>query len=305
MKNIKLNSLSRKQVGMHTFFAFIATLIWSSNPLVLQSLLKIPVFELATLIFLSAFLYSQVAYIMKPRSKRKNYYPRSKKMWLVGCLCMFLMQHLYTLAFHFLNPAQVELTYYLWPLFLTCFCLCAKTIRFSMIHIIALIICFLGVYICVASSLDVETLSFSITGILLAICAALSWSFYNFYCKVNSLEVKEQQSCIFAGPCALMSFLIHMFSESFVLPSTSNVIAILFLGVLTMGISLTLWNRGVLHGNFKLITLFPYCVPILSILFLVIFQKATFTPSLVIAGGLVSIGTFLPLTISKPLEAVQ
>ncbi len=165
-------------------------------------------------------------------------------------------------------------------------------------------ICSAGVYTCLSPAIasGQNLLSLAI-GSAFALSAALAWGYYSFYIKSNKIDSSEHQSGLFAGPCSIFCLVLHLLTESTVVPSLSQVAAILYLGLVIMNFSLILWNRAITHGNFKRISLFPYLTPILSIFSLVALGKVEYSNYLVISALLVSFGTLFPFLSPKSVES--
>ncbi len=303
MSNPLPNTSLSNNSSSYIFTALIVALLWALNPLSMSNLTDIPVFELSGLLFFSAFIGFCITYYTSPAKKKVALLPRNKGIWSVGLLCLFSSQCLYTYSYHFLNPEQVELIFYVWPVLLTVFCILNKTIRFSKMHLIALTLCSIGVYTCLSPSVSsTQGLMTLLTGSAVAISSALCWAFYFFYSKSNKDQATEYQSSLFSGPCAIFCIIIHLCTESTIIPTLSQLFIILFLGLVFMHFSLTLWNRAISHGNFKIVSLFPYLVPILSIFILVIAGHTEYSNRLIMAALLVCAGMLFPFLCSSQVE---
>lgn len=297
-----MDNLSRqKGSGAYTLSAFVAVCLWALSPVSIHSLSELPPFQLTSMILASSFFSFWFFRLFVPEKNKKPAYPSSKKTWVLGCTCIFLVQYLYTASFYFLAPEQAEVTYYAWPFMLTLFCVFSKISSFSIIHFASLIICFTGIYTCLSpqgSYPDQDSYSLVI-GTLLCLGGAFTWAYYSFYCKRYKHLTTDSQSSYFSGPCALIALALHLGTESFTFPTIEQVGLTFFLGTMIINISLILWKKSLRYGNFKLITLFPYLVPILSVFFLVLAGKTTLSSRLILSAVLVSLGTILPKIIKS------
>ncbi len=294
-----LQALIQKKIKLFsTIGAFLAVLVWSASPSLAHEITPLPLFERVGLSFLAAFLYAIPGLLL--RKKRKLFLPPKKTSLLAGCILIVLNHLTYCISFQFLSPSQVELIYYLWPLFFTGMLIKAKVIEWSPSHILALSICLAGVAFSgyqEGYATD-HSAAMYLLGIAFPFVSALAWASYNFYFKKNQEEAVPFQSSTFSGPACLITLFLHTQTENFVLPTNTQLFCILFMGIGVLGLSQALWLKGVSHGYLSLVSLLPYLVPILSILLLIFFGKSEPSLSLLLAGSCVSLG-FLVLSVPK------
>ncbi len=261
----------------------------------MNELVTIPIFELSALVLFASFIGFCVACYASPIKKSTLVAPRSFNIWCIGLICILLSQVLYSYAFRFLNPEQAEIIFYLWPIFLTLFCITHKLIPFSKTHLLATALCFIGVCICLNPTLSSEQDLIRLAiGLAFAIGAALTWSYYSFYCKKYAKLTTDYQSGLFAGPCSILCLLIHFCLETTVIPTLNEFFCISFMGIVVMNFSLAMWKKFICYGNFKIVSLFPYFVPIISVSVLIIAGKTDYSNRLIGSALLVSFGTLLP-----------
>jgi len=81
---------------------------------------------------------------------------------------------------------------------------------------------------------------------------------------------------------ALCSTLVYAASLPRTLPPAGALFSALYLGLVPLGLSFTLWNRAVTTGNMTLIGYLSYLTPPLAVLLAALTRGATVTPHAVI-----------------------
>ncbi len=271
----------------------LAVTLWATCPSSMSELTDIPPFELMFLVFGFSFLPGLL--ISWKKGNFSAVLPKKRRFWVIGPLCLFFNQATYCLAFRFLEPAQAELLYYLWPLFLTGLCIAVRMIQFRPMHLVSTLLAVMGIFVCCAHDCSLhDLLGANAIGISLALASGLCWAAYSFFTKLYKKDSPPFQSLMLAAPVSGMGLISHLiFEEQFVIPSMTQMLIVAFHGLVIMGLSLCIWQKALSKGKLNILSLLPYFVPVLSIFILIGFGKACFSMPLVLSGLLVTLGCSL------------
>jgi drug/metabolite transporter (DMT)-like permease len=132
-------------------------------------------------------------------------------------------------------------------------------------------------------------------GYILAFCCAFIWSGYSILSRRNR-DVPTELVAAFCLATSALSLIAHLFFETTVWPTDlSQWFAIGGLGLGPVGAACYLWDRGVKHGDIKLLGITSYAAPLLSTLLLIVAGYAEASLSLGLAA-LLSVGGALLAT---------
>jgi drug/metabolite transporter (DMT)-like permease len=280
----------------NTAFGVIAILIWSCVALLAIELTSIPPFELLACQISIAFIVTLIRYSFS--KEKKLFFNFSTKDFLIATVALIFNQACYFAAFRYSPAVQVDLINYLWPTMLILLSSFLPKEKFCFAYLLSCIVCLWGIYNLLSPS-GSEYFSYeNIFGYLLAFGAALSWTLYSLYTRYRKTS---SANCISLA-CALAAFLsiiIHFYNEKFVIPSIFEIFIIFLLGILQMGLAFYFWECSIKKGKVKVLGLTSYCIPVLSILILILFNKAEFNPQILTSTVAISLAPVIPLIKNK------
>jgi drug/metabolite transporter (DMT)-like permease len=117
-------------------------------------------------------------------------------------------------------------------------------------------------------------------GYLMALGCGLIWS--SFSVALSRLKPTRDYMPAFTALAALFSTLVYAASAPQVLPPVKALFSALYLGLVPLGLSFTLWNRAVTAGNMTLIGYLSYLTPPLAVLLAALVRGAAVTPHAVV-----------------------
>ena len=117
-------------------------------------------------------------------------------------------------------------------------------------------------------------------GYLMALGCGLIWS--SFSVALSRLKPTRDYMPAFTVLAALFSTLVYAASAPQSLPPAGALFSALYLGLVPLGLSFTLWNRAVTAGNMTLIGYLSYLTPPLAVLLAALVRGAAVTPHAVI-----------------------
>ncbi len=276
-----------------TLCGLLALIFWSLTAIVTVELYEIPTFQILFFNFLAGFIISCVW--TTGMKQWKNIAAIPGTVWVVGILGLFCNLSAYTTAFKMAPAAQVDLIYYLWPLFTICLTSVFSGQKFSPKYMIGAVLGFMGVFFLIFGEHNTIGLPReNIMGYGYAIFAALSWTGYIIFSSRHP-DVPPYTIGLCCGIAALMSLLSHRIFESHVSMTPNHWGLLLFLGSCITGTSFALWDYGVKKGNVRLLSVLSYFTPLWSIFFLVMKNRAQASIYLLISTLLVVAGSAFTL----------
>jgi drug/metabolite transporter (DMT)-like permease len=122
-------------------------------------------------------------------------------------------------------------------------------------------------------------------GYLMALGCGLIWS--SFSVALSRLKPTRDYMPAFTVLAALFSALVYAASGPQSLPPAKALFSALYLGLVPLGLSFTLWNRAVTGGNMTLIGYLSYLTPPLAVLLAALTRGAAVTPHAVIGMAVI------------------
>ncbi len=271
-----------------TLIGFGAIVLWSALALMTAASGRAPPFELAALTFA---IGGSAGLVYAAARGRLAALRQPWNVWLVGVGGLFGYHALYFAALRAAPPAQASLVAYIWPLLIVLFSAALPGERLRLKHVVGAALGFCGAALLLWGKFGDARPGF---GLLLALGCALVWSSYS----LASRFLKSAPTEAVAGFClvtAALAALCHIAFETTVWPSASSEIAaIVGLGLGPVGLAFYLWDYGVKRGDIRLLGVAAYAAPVLSTILLVLagFAPATATLGLacaaIVAGALVA-----------------
>ena len=267
-----------------TLTGLVAILFWAVLALTTALTYRIPAFELLGLTFAVATALGAVSWPFRPGAAAALRQPLP--VWILGVGGLFGYHAVYFAALKRAPPAEASLIAYLWPLLIVLFSAMLPGERLRWYHVAGAVLGFAGV---LALALGRGVAGFDAAhapGYALALACAFIWSGYS----VLSRRFKAVPTDAVVGFCAvtcLLAFACHFLTEETVRPDGTEWLAILGLGLGPVGLAFYAWDRGVKHGDIRLLGVASYATPVLSTLILVAVGFAAPTLALGLAVALI------------------
>ena len=128
-------------------------------------------------------------------------------------------------------------------------------------------------------------------GYLLALSCGLIWS--GFSVALSRLRPTRDYMPAFTALAAACSALVYAASTPQGLPTLSALLSALYLGLVPLGLSFTLWNRAVTTGNMTVIGYLSYLTPPLAVLLAALTRGAAVTPQAVVGMAVILLAAFV------------
>ena len=282
-----MNSVQTKRA---TLIGASAILLWSMLALLTTGAQGIPPFELLALTFSVASLASLTYLILRGGDSLRKLRQRPAA-WALGIFGLFGFHFFYFVALGRAPAIEASLIVYLWPLLIVLLSGVLPGVRLRWFHIVGAILGLLGAALLVTKgggfSFD---RSFAI-GYAAALGAAVTWAVYSVANRRFGDVPTEAVSGFCAGT-AILGFVFHLATETWITPQGWQWLAIIGLGLGPVGAAFFLWDYGTKNGSLQTLGALSYAGPLLSTILLVIFGRAdpTWTigvACLLIVGGAV------------------
>lgn len=260
--------------------------MWAMSACYVMTVNAIPTFEIITIAYSITFIFTAIKLSVKHQwsTIRQPWF-----LWVIGLLGVFGNDIFFVAAFKYGPPAQIDLINYLWPVFVVMFAGFLPRERFLWRHLFAALIGLMGIALLISNGQGLSGFNPKyITGYWLAFLDAIVWAIYTLAARHYNKAPIEMIG-LYCGLGALLAAGLHLVFEPTVMP-THNQWAVLFImGLTSQGFAYFLWDYGVKHGNFRLLSVLSYGNPIISIALLVFFKQSNLSVNLVLATLLVSL----------------
>ena len=254
-----------------TLIGGVAVLLWSSLALFTVLSGRIPPFQLLAMAFAVATLLGFAWSWRRRGSMRAVWlcFRQPLRVWALGIGGLFGYHFCYFLALRLAPPVEANLLNYLWPLLIVLLSALLPCHRLRWFHLVGAGLGLVGTALII---LGVETTAGQATapllGLVIAFMAALIWSSYS----VLNRRLPHVPTDTVIGFClvtALLSIPAHLLVEHTIIPTTTEWLAALALGLGPVGGAFFVWDYGTKQGDIRVLGALSYLAPLLSTLSLV------------------------------------
>lgn len=273
-----------------TLLGLGAILLWGLLALLTATTAGIPPFQLTAMTFAIGGLAGTAIVAARGKLALLRQPPRA---WALGLFGLFVYHAIYFTALKLAPPADASLIAYLWPLLIVLMSATLPGERLTLHHIAGACLGLLGVVVLALGRGSLALAPEHMTGYALAVVSALIWSSYSVLSR-RMADVPTEAVAAFCLGTALLAGLMHLISETTVIPATSTQIgAILLLGLGPVGAAFFLWDIGMKKGDLRFLGVASYATPVISTLALVLSGVAPATWSLGLACLLIAAGALV------------
>ncbi len=275
--------------GRDTLVGGTAILMWGALALLTTWSGSVPPFQLVALCFTLAALLGVVKWIVSGEDPRR-FLPCVPAVWLVGVGGLFGYHFFYFMALRNAPAVEASLIAYLWPVLIVLFSALLPGNRLRWWHLAGAFIGLAGCILLVTGGGAVAFRGEFVIGYAAAAACALTWSGYSVLSR-RFQEIPTGTVAWFCAASAVLGAVCHVAFEQTVWPQTTGEwLAVLGLGMGPVGAAFFAWDRGVKHGDIRILGVASYGAPLISTLLLIAFGKAEATwivaiACLAIVGG--------------------
>ena len=260
-------------------YALGAVLCWASLPAATGSGLEgLSVTELLFFSFVPAALYLTVQEMIISR-RRAIPWP-GLKLTTLGLAGIFGYHALYYLALDHAPLVEGAILTTTWSFWIVVFSSILDKKRLSPPVLAVALAGLAGAGLVVSGGQNLQFEARYLPGYLMALGCGLIWS--SFSVALSRLKPTFDYMPAFTVLAALFSTLVYAASAPQALPPAGALFSALYLGLVPLGLSFTLWNRAVTGGNMTLIGYLSYLTPPLAVLLAALVRGAAVTPHAVV-----------------------
>jgi drug/metabolite transporter (DMT)-like permease len=272
-----------KPIFPNTLIGYLAQLMWASLPILLIVTQHIPSFEILSIAFTISFLLTVIKLFLC------NEFYKVKQpiiIWLIGIVGIVGNECLFVTASKYAPIDHLTIIFNLWPLLLFLLSSFFLGERFSSKFLLASLICIICLLIGFANNTILSISNDAYIGYAIAFTSAFLWSIYvlsSRYCQRVPIEMVG----MYCGVGAIICGFLHFQFETTIAPSFIESNTIILMGLTTEGAAYFLWDRGIKHGNYKILCLLAYTNPVLSVILLALFGFTELTVTILLASLLI------------------
>jgi drug/metabolite transporter (DMT)-like permease len=268
-----------------TLIGFTAVLLWSLLAFLTAASGTMPAFQLTAITFAVGGLS---LLIIRPGSVKAMRQP--PKVWLLGVGGLFGYHFLYFFALRSAPPVEAGLINYLWPLLIVVFSAFLPGERLKWQHIAGCLLALAGAVLIVTKGQGLTLDPRYLPGYLAALGAALAWSTYSVLSR-RFASVSSEAITGFCLVTAALSTICHLLLEPTIWPDNPwQWVSVIALGLGPVGLAFYVWDIGVKQGDIQVLGAASYSAPLLSTLVLILTGYAQYTPLVLIACLLITLG---------------
>ncbi|OSQ37227.1 DMT family transporter [Thalassospira mesophila] len=270
-----------------TLIGTIAVLLWALLALFTTLVKSIPPFELVSLCFGVATVFSAM-WIARKGPSAFGALRQPVGAWVLSVGGLFGYHFFYFVALANAPAVDASLIAYLWPLFIVLFSAFLPGEKLRWYHVGGAL-CGLGGAALLVSKGQGFTFNPAYgAGYAAALACSILWSGYSVLNR-RYRAVPVEAVCGFCGGAAILGGITHLLLESWVMPDAVQWLAIAGLGLGPVGAAFFVWDYGTKHGDIQVLGVSAYAAPLLSTVILILFGRAPASP-VVIWGCLLIVG---------------
>lgn len=215
------------------------------------------------------------------------------RAWALGIFGLFGYHLAYFTALRLAPPIDASLIAYLWPLLIVLMASFLPGERVRAAPMFGAALGFLGAGMLVSGGGGFSPDGTYAAGYGAALACAVIWSSYSVLSRLLG-AISSDSIAGFCLASALLAMMAHLGLETTVWPGdVTGWLAILLLGLFPTGLAFYAWDVGMKHGDIQLLGVLSYATPVVSTLLLALFGRATLTPTILMAMGLVTLGAVI------------
>jgi len=248
----------------------LTLLLWSSTAAVAKLLLKsLNVFQLLLYVSLIASISLFVIIIFQNKIDviRKYKFKDYCFFAFMGFIGIYLYHMFLFLGFASASVQEIFIVNYTWPIWVVIFGILILKEKISILTVLAISICFFGVYIVVSKG-DLTSISFeNIQGDFFALVGAISYGLFSVIGKKDQRDIVTSMMFYYFFSF-IFAFITTLIFSTFPAITMDELIGLIWLGVFAMGIAFVFWFLALKHGNTAEMSNIIYLTPFISLIYI-------------------------------------
>jgi len=254
------------------FYLFFVILAWASTPTITKILIKsLTALQIAFYMLLIATITLFFILLFKNKIHLLKNYNKTDLLTLLslGFIGIFLHNFLFTLGYKYIPAAEANVLNYLWPVLVVLFSFLILKEKLTIKKSVAILLGFIGTYLIITQGRLIPLFT-NLKGDIIMIGSASAWALFSVFGK--KLKYEDYSSMFYYMLSGLFFLTIMMFyNESFILPTTNQLLGLLYLGIITKALAFTFWFISVKELGTAKTASWSYLSPFLAFIFINIF----------------------------------
>ncbi|NRB11102.1 MAG: EamA family transporter [Rickettsiaceae bacterium] len=259
-----INKTSNSQNSkIATFTGMLSITMWALFVCFVANLKNIPTYEMMVILYFFGFV--TCATINTIKGSWSNILKHPKHIFIIGIFATFFKDLLYIQALKDAPEIHVELIIHLWPMMaiISSGIFLKEKLKFK--HIIGCIIAFYGVYILLTFGQGFAGLEKQyILGYIYTFIAAVFWTAYIVVSRNYGKLITEMFAIYFAIDL-LLSSILHINYEDTVVPTFSEIVLLLIMGISLRSLANFGWDFAIKKGNYQLLSILSHSNTVISV----------------------------------------
>ncbi|NLY40513.1 MAG: DMT family transporter [Desulfovibrionales bacterium] len=256
-------------------YALGAVLCWASLPAATGSALDgLSVPEVLVFSFVPAALYLTIQTMLLTRRMAVPW--PDMRLGLLRLGGIFVYHALYYTALDHAPLVEGAILTTTWSFWIVVFSSVLELKRLSLATVAVALTGLVGAALVIAQGQGIDFQARYLSGYILALICGLIWS--SFSVTLSRCKPDRDYMPAFTVLAACCSLLVYAVAGPHSLPPLHTLGAALYLGLIPLGLSFTLWNRAITTGNMTIIGYLSYLTPPLAVLLAALIRGAAVTP---------------------------
>lgn len=269
------------QNNLANIAAILSIIIWSVSGAVVVFLKTVPPVQLLAMYQFFGFGLYLIRWMRSGKVIEHFKFPLISYFLSLMGVCVVTV--LYYLGLRTAPPVEVSLVNYLWPIFITIFSILIMHEKFKLRHFISILMAFIGVVILIVNPENIQHFDLKL-GHVLAFSGAVIWGVYSVLARKH--PVNQDNMGVIYGLSSLLLFCLSFLIEDMVLPTDFTQVG--FIILLSSNVfAFSFWNYAMKLGDVKVIVIYSYFIPLLSMFWLIIFGLGVASGHIYIAATLI------------------
>lgn len=276
--------------GLATLMGLGAILLWSSLTMLSGFVGPMPALQLTSMAFFIAF-FAAVAVWLATGQPLGPKFRMPWLHWVVGLLAVAGNMVFFFIGIRFAPVGQANMLNYLWPLELVILSGLLPGNRLKWTHLLGVGLGALGILALFSGQGEGQMFEMRyFWGYAAAVAGGLCWAVYSVFRRAVPGGTPDA-IMVFVGGTAVLTLGLHLAFETTYIPqSLREWAALLLLGIGPTWAAYLLWERGIRHGDIRLLGVGSFMIPLLSTTLLIITGGEQFSRSLALSCLLIVSG---------------
>ncbi|UCB58723.1 MAG: DMT family transporter [Thermoplasmatales archaeon] len=186
---------------------------------------------------------------------------------LMGFIGVFLYHALLFAGLSVAPASEVFIVNYTWPIWVVVFAVIIMKEKLNINKILAIIICFIGVYVVVTHGDFFNFSGININGDLFALAGAISYGLFSVMGQRYNYEVFTSMMFYF-GFSFIYTLIFTVAFSTIPIVTSYEIIGLIWMGVFATGLAFAVWFLAIKHGDIIEMSNIVFITPFISLIYI-------------------------------------